>query len=235
PGAGAARELPAVPAREGPGRGCAMPATAESSLAEYQAKRDFRRSPEPAPEAAERPHREPIFVVQEHHATRLHSDFRLEAAGVLKSWAVPREPTMDPADKHLAVQVEDHPIPYANFEGTIPKGSYGAGEVSIWDRGTYEPAGGEEQLLRGLHAGKIEFTLHGEKLNGRFALVRMARGGRKENWLLIKIRDERARRTANGRATPKSVKRTRSSRTPSPTRAGGSESPPSRIEVTNPD
>src|SRR5262245_54403905 len=134
-----------------------MPRAAEPSLAEYRARRDFRRSPEPAPESAAKAHGEPIFVVQEHHATRLHYDFRLEAAGVLKSWAVPREPSMDPADKRLAVHVEDHPIPYASFEGRIPKGSYGAGEVSIWDRGTYEPAGGEEQLLRGLDAGKIEF------------------------------------------------------------------------------
>jgi bifunctional non-homologous end joining protein LigD len=210
-----------------------MPARAEASLAAYRSKRDFRRSPEPAAQAAAKPHGEPIFVIQEHHATRLHYDFRLEAAGVLKSWAVPREPSMDPADKRLAVQVEDHPISYASFEGTIPKGSYGAGEVSIWDRGTYESAGGEEGLLRGLQAGKIEFTLHGEKLNGRFALVRMARSGRKENWLLIKMRDEHAKRSTNGRAIPKPVQRTRSSR-PS-TKTGKTESPPSRVEVTNPD
>jgi|SRR5262245_12938965 len=206
-----------------------MATVSESNLARYGAKRDFQKTPEPGPDAAVKPHRQPIFVVQEHHATRLHYDFRLEAEGVLKSWAVPREPSMDPADKRLAVHVEDHPLPYASFEGTIPRGSYGAGEVSIWDRGTYESEGGEERFLEGLRTGKVEFTLHGEKLNGRFALVRMAGEGRKENWLLIKMRDEQARRSGNDRPATRGA---RSSRPPSPRTA---EAAPSRIEVTNPD
>jgi bifunctional non-homologous end joining protein LigD len=173
-------------------------------LDEYQARRDFARTPEPAPAPA-RPHTKPIFVVQEHHASRLHYDFRLEADGVLKSWAVPRGPSLDPSQKRLAVRVEDHPLAYAKFKGTIPEGQYGAGEVFLWDQGTYEnllEAG--QSVTDGIAAGRLEFALHGKKLNGRFSLVRMKgkqRGG-KDNWLLFKRTDEFARPEAGGKDPP---------------------------------
>jgi bifunctional non-homologous end joining protein LigD len=134
------------------------------------------------------------FVVHKHAARRLHYDFRLEHGGVLLSWAIPKGPSLDPHEKRLAVRVEDHPLDYGGFEGNLPEGKYGAGPVLIWDRGVWEP---EEDPAAGLRAGKLVFRLHGEKLRGGFALVRMggraAREGR-ENWLLIKARDEEAAR-----------------------------------------
>lgn len=167
------------------------------ALEEYKSKRDFRQTSEPQARKA-KPNRQPIFVVQEHHASRLHYDFRLEADGVLKSWAVPKEPSMDPAQKRLAIHVEDHPLQYANFEGTIPEGQYGAGTVSIWDSGTYDKLRDEESTPQsaseGIDSGRLEFELHGRKLKGRFALIRMrGRGRGKENWLLIKMKDAQAR------------------------------------------
>lgn len=164
------------------------------ALEKYAQKRNFQRTPEP-PARAGKAHRRPIFVVQEHHASRLHYDFRLEADGVLKSWAVPKEPSLDPAQKRLAVHVEDHPLGYATFAGTIPEGEYGAGAVAIWDHGTYdnllEDKPVPQTVAEGIDAGRIEFALHGEKLNGRFALIRMRGTGRgKDNWLLIKMKDE---------------------------------------------
>lgn len=158
-------------------------------LEEYRRKRKFRETPEPSGKVIR--HTGNRFVVQEHHARRLHYDFRLEADGVLKSWAVPKGPSMNPADKRLAVQTEDHPLDYRTFEGTIPEGHYGAGEVAIWDHGTFEPEGSmaaSEQINR----GEIKFKLHGHKLNGSFVLVRIRAGGQKQNWLLIKHRDAAA-------------------------------------------
>jgi bifunctional non-homologous end joining protein LigD len=164
------------------------------ALEEYRKKRDFTKTREP--EGKARSKRDaPIFVIQEHHATRLHWDLRLEDEGVLKSWAVPKEPTLDPSLKRLAVQVEDHPLDYATFEGTIPKGQYGGGTVSIWDHGTYENLMAAKpkpmSVAEALEAGHLEFALHGERLNGRFALVRMRwHDGSKPQWLLIKMKDE---------------------------------------------
>lgn len=125
------------------------------------------------------------FVVHEHHASRLHFDLRLEVAGVLKSWAVPKGPSLDPGQKRLAVAVPDHAVSYINFEGRIAEGKYGAGEVVIWDNGRYESAG---DAVAGLKAGRLSFRLEGKKLRGEFNLVRM--GGRDKEWLLIKGRDE---------------------------------------------
>jgi bifunctional non-homologous end joining protein LigD len=153
------------------------PEKSARSLDEYRKKRDFAKTPEPAPGTGAR-HRRPIFVVQEHHASHLHYDFRLEADGVLKSWAVPKEPSLDPSRKRLAVHVEDHPLSYAGFHGTIPEGQYGAGEVRIWDRGTYENLLPGKSVTEDIAAGKLEFALHGKKLEGRFALVRMHGKGR---------------------------------------------------------
>src|SRR5262245_2324002 len=167
------------------------------ALNEYRAKRNFKVTPEPAPRLA-KTHKEPIFVVQEHHARRLHYDVRLEADGVLKSWAVPKVPTLDPSQKRLAVHVEDHPLDYAYFQGQIPTGQYGAGDVSIWEHGTYENRLALKRttmtVTQGIAAGLVEVFLQGKKLKGGFALVRLhGRDGGKDNWLLIKMKDEFAR------------------------------------------
>jgi bifunctional non-homologous end joining protein LigD len=137
---------------------------------------------------------DPIFVIQEHHATHLHYDFRLEAEGTLKSWAVPKEPSLDPAVKRLAVRVGDHALSYAGFSGTISEGSYGAGEVFIWDHGTFENLDPSRTIAEGIDAGRVSFALHGTRLRGRFSLIRMRAKGRQEQWLLIKGRDEHAQR-----------------------------------------
>jgi len=134
-------------------------------------------------------------VVQKHHARRLHYDFR-EAEGVLKSWAVPKEPSLDPAVRRLAMRVGDHALSYAGFSGTIPEGSYGAGEVFIWDRGTFENLDPSRTIAEGIEGGRLSFALHGTRLRGRFSLVRMRGKGRQGQWLLIKGRDEYAQRRA---------------------------------------
>ena len=162
----------------------------DTSIATYRSRRDFSATREPAPGAAPQAGNAPIFVVQKHDATRLHYDFRLEHGGVLWSWAVPRGPSLDPKDKRLAVHVEDHPLDYANFEGTIPEGQYGAGTVEIWDRGTWAPV--SDDPAADLGRGEMKFTLDGGRLHGRFVLIRLKPrpNERAENWLLIKEHDE---------------------------------------------
>jgi len=165
----------------------------ENALAEYRAKRDLEKSPEPtgdAPDDKGGKQGGKTYVIQKHDASRLHYDFRLELDGVLKSWAVTKGPSLDPSEKRLAVMVEDHPLDYGDFEGVIPEG-YGAGTVMLWDEGTWEP---QEDPREGLAEGELKFVLHGKRLKGGFALVRMKgkSSGGKENWLLIKERDDQA-------------------------------------------
>lgn len=160
-------------------------------LAKYKAKRDFARTREPAGSVAKRSRHRGRFVVQKHQASRLHFDLRLEMDGVMRSWAVPKGPSYDPSQKRLAMQVEDHPIEYNSFEGTIPEGEYGAGTVMLWDSGTYEPeeGGGIEALRDGLERGELKIRLHGKRLDGGWVLIRMRRGRGRAAWLLIKHRD----------------------------------------------
>jgi bifunctional non-homologous end joining protein LigD len=168
---------------------------APKRLAEYRKKRDFTRTAEPRGGRRKRAAKL-AYVIQKHAASHLHFDLRLELDGVMKSWAVPKGPSIDPAVKRLAMQVEDHPIEYNAFEGTIPKGEYGGGTVMIWDRGTYEYGGddaleGEEGLREGYRRGDFKFVLHGKRLKGSWVLVRTRRGDpRRAQWLLIKHRDD---------------------------------------------
>jgi bifunctional non-homologous end joining protein LigD len=156
-------------------------------LARYDAKRDFKITSEPGPVRTQ-PGKQGSFVIQKHDATRLHYDFRLELDGVLLSWAVPKGPSFDPKERRLAVHVEDHPVAYGTFEGTIPKGQYGAGTVIVWDHGTWEPVGDAQA---GMKAGKLVFRLHGQKLAGLWELVKIAKPGeRQEPWLLFKKHDD---------------------------------------------
>src|SRR5438034_1012304 len=172
------------------------------ALEEYKRKRRFSETPEPPPKVEKKAgHR---FVVQRHRATRLHYDFRLEMEGVLKSWAVPKGPSLDPKDKRLSMQVEDHPVSYFDFEGIIPEGNYGAGTVMVWDVGTWEPLspeavngkylpGTETEAAAMIKKGDLKFRLHGKRLNGDFALIHMkARrpGSKGTEWLMIKKHDE---------------------------------------------
>ena len=157
-----------------------------SSLETYNAKRDFRKTPEPSGKKRDAQVKL-LFVIQRHAASHLHFDFRLELNGVLKSWAVPKEPSMDPKIKRLAVQVEDHPIEYASFQGDIPPGQYGAGHVEIWDQGEWFPLDSDPHLA--WEKGHLKFELRGKKLKGRWALIR-TKSLKKNDWLLIKKRDE---------------------------------------------
>ncbi|MGK6322137.1 DNA ligase D [Sphingomonas sp. DT-51] len=173
--------------KDQPGSPAAAPAPATDPLARYNAKRDFSRTAEPAGTLA--PGNGNSFMVQKHDATRLHWDFRLEIDGVLKSWAVTRGPSLDPDEKRLAVRTEDHPLSYATFEGTIPKGEYGGGTVMLWDRGTWAPIAGKS--ARDLDKGHLHFILDGERMKGEWLLIRLRPRGKEknENWLLRKIDD----------------------------------------------
>jgi bifunctional non-homologous end joining protein LigD len=157
-------------------------------LKEYRAKRNLKKSKEPAPKKHKGRPGKLRFVVQKHAASHLHYDFRLELDGVLKSWAIPKGPSLNPQEKRLAMMVEDHPYDYKDFEGIIPEG-YGAGVVLIWDRGTYTvPEGNtEEEMRKGLAEGKVHIVLEGKKLKGEFSLVRFK--GKEKEWLLIKKKD----------------------------------------------
>jgi bifunctional non-homologous end joining protein LigD len=164
------------------------------NLSTYRKKRDFEQTSEPGGDVPVKPSKQRRFVIQKHDATRLHYDLRLEFDGVFKSWAVTKGPSLDPHDKRLAVEVEDHPLDYGDFEGTIPQGQYGGGTVQLWDRGTWESESGDPE--QGFKKGDLKFTLHGEKLHGSWVLVRMRNdrsGGKRTNWLLIKHRDDYAR------------------------------------------
>ncbi|QAU50043.1 DNA ligase D [Bradyrhizobium guangzhouense] len=172
-------------------------------LSTYRKKRDFEKTPEPSGKTAVAPSKQRRFVIQKHDATRLHYDLRLEFDGVFKSWAVTKGPSLNPHDKRLAVEVEDHPLDYGDFEGTIPEGQYGGGTVMLWDRGTWE----SDDPEAGFKKGDLKFTLHGDKLHGSWVLVRMRnRGGEKRtNWLLIKHRDDYASEDEDILAEDKSV------------------------------
>lgn len=164
------------------------------ALKDYNNKRKFDETTEPKGKT-KKSEDQLIFVIQRHAASRLHYDFRLEMEGVLKSWAVPKGPSLNPEDKRLAMMVEDHPYDYKDFEGNIPEGNYGAGQVEVWDSGTYEPLdetsklSDEKELLKELKAGSLKFILHGKKLKGEFALVKM-KNAENNAWLLIKHKDK---------------------------------------------
>lgn len=178
-------------------------------LNEYRQKRDFRRTGEPQG-SGRRPSDKPLFVIQKHDASNLHYDFRLEVGGVLKSWAIPKGPSTDPAEKRLALPAEDHPLDYADFEGTIPEGQYGAGTVLVWDTGPYRNLRAQKEedglsMEEALDDGKLEVWLEGQKLQGGYALIRTGSGD-DERWLLIKMDDDKADARRNPTSTePASV------------------------------
>ena len=168
----------------------------KSKLSDYEKKRDFRKTKEPSGGEKGRRGGKPIFVIQKHASRNLHYDFRIEVDGVLASWAVPKGPSTDPREKRLAVPTEDHPLEYADFEGVIPEGEYGAGTVMVWDKGTYENLRASKEkdgasMEEALEQGKIEIALDGDKLQGGYALVRTGNGSN-ARWLLIKMKDDEA-------------------------------------------
>ena len=182
----------------------------DDSLRTYREKRDFARTPEPAGHRR-RSRKRPIFVVQKHDATSLHYDFRLEAGGVLKSWAVPKGPSTNPKDRRLAMRTEDHPMSYARFEGIIPEGDYGAGPVILWDTGPYRnlteaKGGGEVPVEEAVEEGHVKVWLEGRKIRGGYSLRRTSPPGGREKWLLMKVADEEADARRNPVSTqPESV------------------------------
>ena len=208
-------------------------------LERYVAKRNFGKTAEPSDKSRARSSKKLIFVIQKHAARRLHWDFRLEWEGTLRSWAVPKGPSLDPADKRLAVEVEDHPIAYAKFSGDIPKGQYGGGHVDLWDNGHWEPVG---DFAKGLKKGHLEFELFGKKLSGRWHLVRTRMQGKQPNWLLMKSGDFAARSGADadvidagGADDPKRLLKPRGAKpalVPKPVRGGAPKARPSRPSRT---
>jgi bifunctional non-homologous end joining protein LigD len=193
------------------------------NLSTYRKKRDFEKTAEPSGDTPVAPSKQRRFVIQKHDATRLHYDLRLEFDGVFKSWAVTKGPSLDPHDKRLAVEVEDHPLDYGDFEGTIPEGQYGGGTVQLWDRGYWE----SDDPEKGFRKGDLKFVLHGDKLHGSWVLVRMRHdrnGGKRTNWLLIKHRDEYAKE-GNANNIPDEDKSVASGRTMDQIAAGKGRAP----------
>lgn len=183
----------------------------QDPLKAYKEKRDFKKTSEP--EGLRKTSGEDIFVIQKHQASHLHYDLRLEVDGVLKSWAVPKGPSLNPQDKRLAIMTEDHPVDYAEFEGVIPEG-YGAGTVMVWDKGTYVNLSEDESqpisMDEGLRKGHISFELMGEKLEGAWDMIKAKWGGSEKNWLLIKRKDEDASEKDILKTKPNSAKTGRS-------------------------
>lgn len=185
-------------------------------LEKYKEKRNFDKTPEPTPQINDNLKEENIFVVQKHDATRLHYDFRLEIQGTLKSWAIPKGPSTDPEEKRLAIETEDHPLEYANFEGIIPKDNYGAGPVIIWDYGTYKNINYKDSnklhnklisMEESYTSGHIVVDLDGHKLKGGYALIHAKLGGEEKNWLFVKVNDEYAHKPEDlVKDYPKSIK-----------------------------
>ena len=180
-------------------KGECMPTKKKDSLKAYRTRREFKTTPEPRGRVVKKRGKKALFVIQHHMASHDHYDFRLEIEGVLKSWAIPKGPSLDPDVKHLAVETENHPMQYAKFEGTIPQGEYGGGTVMVWDIGTYDNLKAEYDISmhQSYTEGKIEIFLHGKKLQGAFALIRTRLNDNKKNWLFFKMDDEYASKKKN--------------------------------------